>query len=276
MTLPTPFALTLFSTKPGFIQDAVAAGVAEIIVDWEHVGKAERQRSADTQINQDTLTDLRGVRACTTARVICRINQFGAATAGEVEHAIDAGANEILIPMVRSVEQVRAVLDQAADRCGVGILVETNQAVRLGEQLAQLPLSRVYVGLNDLAIERRQNNIFVSLVDGTLDVIRQPFRVPFGFGGLTLPFGGFPIPCRLLIAEMARLNCSFSFLRRSFYRDIQDRDLKIEIPGLLKAIQKAYLRSPQEISRDRTELENVVQQYSDQTDLARNPSNTYG
>jgi hypothetical protein len=267
MRQPTPFSLTLFSTKPAFIQRAVAAGVDEIIVDWEHVGKAERQRTADTEINQDTLTDLRGVRACTRARVICRINQFGAETSVEVEHAIDAGADEILLPMVRSVDQVRQVLDLVGQRCGVGILVETNQAIQLVEQLALLPLSRVYVGLNDLAIERRQSNIFNSLLDGSLDFIRQPFRVPFGFGGLTLPENGFPIPCRLLIGEMARLNCTFSFLRRSFYRDIDGRDLRVEIPALQAALRAASVRSQHEIHRDRTDLESAIRAWSDQMEL---------
>ena len=271
MSLSSPFSLTLFSTKPGFIQSAVAAGVDEVIVDWEHVGKAERQRTADTEINQDTLTDLRGVRACTNARVICRINQFSPGTRQEVEHAIAAGADEILLPMVRSVEDVQAVIDQAGARCGIGILIETNEAVQLVERLALLPLSRAYVGLNDLAIERHQLNIFGSLLDGTLDFIRQPFRVPFGFGGLTLPDSGFPIPCRLLIGEMARLNCSFSFLRRSFYRDIQGRDLKVEIPALLNAIQKARERSQHEINRDRTDLESAIRAWSDQMELRQSP-----
>ncbi len=270
MRATTPFSLTLFSTKPGFIQSAVAAGVDEVIVDWEHVGKAERQRTADTEINQDTLTDLRGVRACTRARVICRINQFGSGTPGEVEHAIEAGADEILLPMVRSVGQVQAVLEQAGERCGVGILVETNEAVQLVEQLAVLPLSRVYVGLNDLAIERHHLNIFSSLLDGTLEFIRQPFHGPFGFGGLTLPDGGFPIPCRLLIGEMARLNCTFSFLRRSFYRDIEGRDLGLEIPALQQAIQSAFARSQHEINRDRMDLESAIQAWSDQTELRQN------
>jgi hypothetical protein len=34
--------------------------------------------------------------------------------------------------------------------------------------------------------------------------LRRYFEVPFGFGGATLPDRGRPIPCRLLLSEMAQ------------------------------------------------------------------------
>lgn len=255
-----PFALTLFSTQPDFIQEAVACGCREVIVDWENQGKKARQSGADTQINHDTLDDLLRVRSCTQAVVICRINSFGPGTAAEVEQAISASADEIMLPMVRSADEVRAVLAWAKDRCGVGILVETMDAVRELSALAALPLSRVYVGLNDLAIGRGSPSIFMPLVDGLLERIRSTFRVPFGFGGLTLPERGRPIPCRLLMAEMARLDCQFSFLRRSFHRDVQGLDLKNHIPRVLEAIALARRRTPSEVERDRRDLEIAVRQ----------------
>lgn len=252
------FSLILFSTNPTFICQAVAAGVAGIIVDWESISKEARQAFADTQINRDTLDDLRRVRACTDVRVICRINSCGVTTADEVEQAIEAGADEILLPMVRTLREVETVLHQVRARCGVGILVETVGATLLVDELARFPLSRVYVGLNDLAIERKTPNIFTALIDGTVERIRRPFRVPFGVGGLTLPDQGCPIPCRLLIGEFARLQCDFSFLRRSFHRDIQGRDPAVEVPCLLKALRQARLRSPEAVARDRNQLERVI------------------
>ncbi len=253
--LKTRFELLLFSTDPGFIRQAVAAGVDGITVDWERTGKHERQADVDTQINQDSLDDLHRVRASTDARVICRINSYGATTAAEVEQAVEAGANEILLPMVRSAEEVEAVLAQAGGRCGIGILVETVAATRICRDLARLPLSRVYVGLNDLSIERRTRNIFSAVADGTVERIREVFRAPFGFAGLTLPDAGFPIPCRLLISEMARLGCQFSFLRRSFHRDIQGRDLSVEIPRLRAALEETQRRTPDRLAQDRADQE---------------------
>ena len=216
----TPFELLLFTTSVPVVSAAAAAGIDAIVVDWEARGKDVRQVGADTQINHDTLEDLERVRAVTAGTVICRINGPDVTTREEIEAAILAGADELLVPMVRHVDQVRRIHDLVAGRCGVGILVETNEAVSRASELGRLPLSRVFVGMNDLAIERGTPSIFTSLTDGTIDQVRQPFVVPFGFGGLTLPHRGFPVPCHLLIGEMVRLRCSFSFLRRSFLRDV--------------------------------------------------------
>lgn len=262
MTMDAKFALILFSTNPAFIRQAVASGVRGIIVDWEYIGKQTRQAFADTQINCDTLDDLRQVRACTDALVICRINSYGVTSTEEIERAIKAGADELLLPMVRTVKEVETVLDQVEGRCGVGILMETVAATMLIDELAHLPLSRVYVGLNDLAIERKTPNIFTAVADGTVERIRHAFsHTPFGFGGLTLPDRGYPIPCRLLIGEMARLNCDFSFLRRSFYRDIHGPELAVEIPRILEALRQARLRSTATIARDRYDLEIAIRNW---------------
>jgi len=146
----------------------------------------------------------------------------------------------------------------ARGRCGVGILIETVDAVGCAFELARLPLSRVYVGLNDLSIERRSRSLFEALTDGLVDGIRPYFGVPFGLAGLTLPECGRPIPCRLVIAEMARLSCGFSFLRRSWRRDMAGRDPRVEVPRLKAAIESSRRRSAGEIARDRADLVGAV------------------
>ncbi|MFQ5737479.1 MAG: aldolase/citrate lyase family protein [Acidobacteriota bacterium] len=249
-----PFQLILFCTAPAFIRPAVVAGIDALMVDWEYRGKEWRQRFADTQINRDTVDDLQRVRQSTEALIICRVNRVGEGTAAEIEDAIEAGANEILLPMVRRASEVERVLEMVGDRIGVGILVETVEAVERVQELARLELSRVYVGLNDLAIERDSAHIFEAMVDGTLERLRPFFRVPFGFGGLTLPDRGSPIPCRLLIAEMARLDCRFSFLRRSFWADIRGRDMAVEIPRLRKALEEAFASPGEGLKRLHDEL----------------------
>lgn len=249
------FSFLLFSTNTDFIRKAVSAGVDGIIVDWENAGKRARQARADTQINFDTVDDLRRVRAGVDALVICRINSHGTATPAEVEQAIDAGADELLLPMVRTVAEVEKTLEQASSRCGVGILIETEEAVAIAEELGRLPLTRVYLGLNDLGIARGTPNIFTAAADGTVERVREACGgVPFGFAGLTLPDRGRPIPCRLLINEMARLRCDFSFLRRSFLADVQERELAIAVPRIRAALAAAARAAPEAIAQDRRDL----------------------
>ncbi|WP_409330764.1 aldolase [Trujillonella humicola] len=230
--------LLLFTVDPLFGRDVVAAGAAGIVVDWERRGKHRRQRGEGTQINYDTLEDLVRMRAATDGRLLCRINGHGPWTAGEVADALAAGADEILLPMVRGTEEVDRTLDLIGGRCGLGILVETQDAVDRAAALARRPLSRIYVGLNDLRIDRRSKELFRPLVDGTVDAVRSEVAQPFGVGGLTLLEGGAPVPSELLAAELVRLGTDFTFLRRSFTADMAGREPAVEVPRLLAGLDR--------------------------------------
>jgi hypothetical protein len=240
--------LFLFTVDAEWGRDVVAAGAAGIVVDWERRGKARRQAGEGTQINGDTLEDLVRVRAATPGRLLCRVNGFGPWTAGEVADAVAAGADEILLPMVRSAEQVDRTLDLVAGRCGLGILIETQDAVDDAAELASRPLTRVYVGLNDLRIDRRSTELFRPLVDGTVEAVRAVVPQPFGVGGLTLPGGGFPIPSDLLAAELVRTGADFTFLRRAFTADMAGRDPFVEVPRLLAAVARLRRAEPVDVA----------------------------
>jgi hypothetical protein len=255
---PSQFSLLLFTTDADLVRRATAAGVHGIVVDRENKGKAHRQRGADTQINSDSVDDLARVRAATKALVVCRVNGFGPHSAEEIRESLDAGADEILLPMVRTVAEVEAALAVVGTRGRLGILVETCAAVDIAPALGRLPLSRVYVGLNDLMIDRGGTNLFEAVADGTVERVRRQFTVPFGFGGLTLPERGAPLPCRLLIAELTRLSCSFSFLRRSFLADTRGRDLTAEVPRIQAALAAAKRRDDAAIASDLAELRESI------------------
>jgi hypothetical protein len=136
-------------------------------------------------------------------------------------------------------------------------------AVSRKEELAALPLSRVFVGLNDLAIERRSQSIFTALVDGTIDEIRSAFGTRFGVGGLTLPEAGHPLPSRLICGELARVRCTFTFLRRSFRRDVSGRSLDVEVLRIREAVTEAFCRSNRQVYEDRNELVRAVLELDD-------------
>ena len=250
----------VFTVDPAFAGAAVRAGAAGVIVDWERRGKRERQAGVDTQVNSDTADDLARVRAATPGTVLCRVNGWGAWSEAEIEHAVALGADEVLLPMVRRPEEVDAALAVVDGRCRLGILVETTEAVRRVEELVHRPVSRVYVGLNDLMIDRGGRNLFAALVDGTVEEVRAavPRDVPFGVAGLTRPEAGRPVPSRLLAAELARLGASFTFLRRSFHADIAGRDLDVELPRITGAVAAARGRPHREQEADRAELVALV------------------
>lgn len=232
--------LFAFSTTPHWIRAAVPAGITGVVVDWERQGKERRQAGAGTQINRDTAADLERVRAATDAPVLCRINGVGSTTREEVDRAVALGADEILLPMVRCGAEVEETLAIVDGRCGLGILVETEDAVAAIDQVARPELSRVYVGLNDLRIDRRSDSLFTPLVDGTVEHVRARVAAvcgaPFGVAGLTVPERGRPVPSRLLAGELARLRADFTFLRRSFHADTAGRDLRADVPRIRASV----------------------------------------
>jgi hypothetical protein len=246
--------LFLFTVSPDVVSAADEAGVDGFVVDWEHAGKLERQRAADTQVNAHTETDLRVVRASTRRRVLCRINAVGPNWEDEIERALDGGADELLLPMVRTMDDASRVLDQLRGRRPLGLLIETREAVRLAPALCRLPLSRVYVGLNDLAIDRGSDSIFEGITDGTVAAVRSQCTPPFGFAGLTHPQRGTPIPCWLLLNEMVRLQCAFTFLRRSFCRDVPQRDFASALADIHTAVATAARRPPSQVATDQADL----------------------
>ena len=256
---PEPFELLLFTTDPSLIAEATRAGMDGYVVDWERRGKQRRQAGQNTQINNDTLADLERARATTTARVLCRLNGFGPWTRREVDAATTAGADELLLPMVRNPREVDAVLRMVRDRCGVGILIETQDGVRQARELARRPLSRVYIGLNDLRIDRGRQDLFEPLVDGTVDEVRRWVDGPrFGVAGLTLPHLGSPVPTTLIAAELIRLRADFTFLRRSFLADTAGQPLAPAVTAIRTHLAELNGRPADERARDREALVGAV------------------
>lgn len=246
------FQLFLFSKDPSVVRTAIAAGVDGIIVDWENQGKKLRQENFDTQVNYDTYEDLCRVREVTPeGKLICRINGFSQEyTQEEIELALRAGADEIFLPMVRTVAEVRDTLQMIDGRAGFNILIETTSALDCMAELGKLPLRRAYIGLNDLHIQQNSRNIFVPLMNETVTDIRRHFEIPLGAGGVTYPPNGMPIASKYLINEYARLGIDFSFLRRTFIKDHANHSMEHMVYHIRKAYDEARRRSHEQVSAD--------------------------
>lgn len=259
--------LQLFYNGPASLEVAVAGGIDAIVVDCEEAGKRERQQGHDTEINRWQPTDCEQVRRLApSVRVLCRIDSIRNAGKAAIEQALvaaAAGAHEVLLPMVDRVEEIERVLEALGGRAELGAMIETEGGVALAAEIDALPLRRVFVGLNDLMIERRSKHLFEHLLDGTVEQVRSRIRrLDLGFGGMTLPDRGHPVPCRLLVAELARLQCRFTFLRRSFYRDLAGSGLDpaTAVGRMRAAWAQAIGRTDEEIEADREELWSILRQ----------------
>ena len=165
--MSTHIELLLFSKDLSLVEVADRAGMDGFIIDWEDRERFQRQQLAGEPV--DTTDDLQRITSITQRPVWCRINQPGEWTEAEVEQAIEHGADLILLPMVRSPDEVKHFLSLVAGRTQTGVLVETVEACACAPQLAALPLDRVYVGLFDLLRSRGGGDLFEPLTDGTVE-----------------------------------------------------------------------------------------------------------
>jgi HpcH/HpaI aldolase/citrate lyase family len=258
-TAASTIELMLFEHDATCALEFVEAGLRSFLVDWEHLGKDARQQGFDTEIRLGTVDELRAMCTVPDATVWCRINRFGPHTGSEIAAAIDAGADGVFLPMVTACAEVESLLRILDGQCEAGILVETTDALAHVEQLATFPLDRVYFGLNDFAISRGGGSIFRAVLDGSVERARIAFgSTRFGFGGLTAVDAGDPVPCRMLIEELARVRCDFTFLRRSFRRDLATRRLPDVLTGIRTAWHASVRRDLAIVAGDHLHLQRIL------------------
>ncbi len=236
--------LVLFENDAESARRHLACGIGAFLVDTEVMGKDLRQLGFDTEIRPGTWADLQGIAAIPGARSWCRLNRFGDHTGGEIEAALAAGAQVLLLPMVTQVREAQEFLDLVDGRCEAGIMMETVDGAALAPQLRPLALSCAFFGLNDFAISRGGGSIFRALVDGSVDAVRQALPdLRFGVGGLTDMRRGEPIPSFRLMQEIERLGCDFTFLRRSFRKDAREGSAAAIVEGIHEYWQHCRDRS---------------------------------
>jgi hypothetical protein len=225
--------LVLFENEPESACAYLEAGIRSFLVDLEIIGKDQRQLGFDTEIRPGKLQDLQRIAALPGVSAWCRINRYGGHTQREVEHALEAGADVMILPMAESMTEIDAYLRLLDRRCRAGIMIETRACAALARELNQRPLDYAFFGLNDFAISRGGGLIFDALADGSVEAVNRALTGPrFGVGGLTDVRRGSPIPSARLVEEMERLGCGFTFLRRSFRRDARLIDPAVIVAGI--------------------------------------------
>lgn len=242
--------LMLFTNEPALAFRAEMGGIGRIVIDLEQRGKEERQAGYHLEKNIHSVENIREIR--TLAKkipIMARINPVYEGTAGEVEQAIAAGANIIMLPMFRSAREAGEFLDTVNGRVRTNLLLETAEAAAEIDAISKLPFDELYVGLNDLGLSYGKRFCFELVPDGTIDRIRDAVPdKPFGFGGITVIDKGEPLPTEMILGELARLGATLAIVRRAFKRDIDKKNLRDAVDVLQTAYAAMKARSPLEHS----------------------------
>ena len=235
-----------------------AAGVERIFVDWEVLGKKERQGHLDTVQSQHTLKDLVAVRkAVPGAELMTRLNPLHSGTAREVEAAIEAGSDLLMLPMFRTVEEVVELANLVGGRAGIVPLFETPESTPLVEEICALDnVTELYVGLNDLHLGLKMDFIFQPLAEGLLEDFARTVKDSgkrLGFGGVARAEEG-DITGTMVLGEHLRLHSDSVILSRTFYRPQENVDAEqVFVDGIRKlrdAERNLAQRSGVEIAND--------------------------
>jgi hypothetical protein len=221
-----PLKLMYITNNPKIAKIAESSGVDRIFVDLEYIGKKERQGGLDTVQNKHTIDDISLIKhSLTTSEVLCRINPIHnfsseyCSSKEEIDSAIAAGADILMLPYFKSAEEVQTFVQTVAGRAKTMPLVETPEAVEAIDDILSIDgIDEIYIGLNDLSLGYEKKFMFELLSDGTVEELSLKFRkknIPFGFGGIAA-IGKGMLSSERIITEHYRLGSTCAILSRSF------------------------------------------------------------
>ena len=218
--------LMYITNRPEIAQIAETAGVDRIFIDLEYIGKADRQGGMDTVQSRHTLDDVKRIsEAITTAELLVRVNPIHdareayASSEEEIGTAIDNGADIVMLPFFKTVDEVKRFLSAVGGRAKTMLLLETPEAVDIVDDLLCLEgIDSIHIGLNDLSLGYGKKFMFELLTDGTVERLCTKIRekdIPYGFGGIA-SLGKGMVPAEMIIKEHYRLGSTCAILSRSF------------------------------------------------------------
>lgn len=218
--------LMYITNKPWVAKIAEDAGVDWIFLDMEFIGKDARQGGLDTVQNHHTVKDIENIKnAVKTAKVLVRVNPIHDAlpnypsSKDEIEASIKAGADILMLPFFKTVEEIKRFVGYVGGRAKTLLLMETVEAANLVDDILEVPgVDMIHLGLNDMHLELGMKFMFELLADGTVEKLGNKIKakgIPFGFGGIATLDGG-ALPGSMVLKEHVRLGSSMVIVSRSF------------------------------------------------------------
>lgn len=207
---------------------AEKSGVQRIWIDLETLGKEERQRNMNTVKSHHTIEDVKNIAGIlTSSEILVRINPWNENSVQEINNVINAGAKIIMLPMWKTVREVKNFITAVDKRAKTILLLETKEGVECLDDILRLRgINEIHIGLNDLHLSYKLAFMFELLANGTVERICRKIAakgLPYGFGGIAR-LGAGMIPAEMIIMEHYRLGSTRAILSRSFcdYGEIKD------------------------------------------------------
>lgn len=217
-----PLKLMYITNHPDIALIAQKYGVDRIWIDLETLGKEKRQQNMDSVKSHHTVWDIYKLAPLMKkSEVLVRINPMNDGSVDEIETVIEAGADIIMLPMWKSVSEVKRFVEIVNHRVKTILLLETKEAVSCLDFILELGgYNEIHIGLNDLHISYGLSFMFELLANGVVEKLCKKIsakNIPYGFGGCAR-LGEGALPAEQIIMEHYRLGSSMIILSRSFCR----------------------------------------------------------
>ena len=263
------------TNNPKIALIAQESGVDRIFIDMEYLGKETRQGGMDTVKSCHTIKDIENLRPLlNSSKLLVRVNpiheEMGEIESSKVEidNAIKAGADILMLPMIKTKEEVQKFVEFVDGRAKTMLLIETAEANENIDQILQVKgIDEIHIGLNDMHLAYKKHFMFELLIDGTVERLCKKFRdknIPYGFGGIArLGYG--MLPAENVIIEHYRLGSTRAILSRSFCNanNVSDLDelnklFKLETERMRNFENQVKLYTEKEYQANRLLVERLV------------------
>ncbi|MBO8228670.1 aldolase [Prochlorococcus marinus XMU1414] len=240
--------------------EADTNGVDSIFIDLEYMGKDERQGHLNTHKAAHQLDDISSYsKNPLKGELLVRINPIWDGSKYEIDQVISRGAERIMLPMAREVNEIEQFKSFVSDRVPVVLLLETKNIIENISSLIGLlgKEDRIHFGLNDLSIDFNFKFLFEILSNNILQnpcEILQKNGIDFGIGGIGRIGSGILDP-KLILNEYTRLGSSWVILSRAFHCNLKSfKSLKPHYDELQIFYKNALNLGDEELNLSREKL----------------------
>ncbi len=266
--------LMMITNIPEIAHFIETCGVGRIFLDQETLGKEQRQKNLNLPSHIHTSEDIQAVKkSLKSAKVMVRVNPINSNSKVEIDQAIDAGADVVMLPYFHKESEVESFLKIVDGRVTTNILLETAAAAARAEQILSLQgIDEVHFGLNDLRISLNHDFLFESFSGGLIEHlsnVAKKHQISFGIGGVGR-VGREMLDAGLIIREHVRLGSERVILSRVFHGESKTldelnayADFQSEINKLRAVESHALQRSQIEAEADRIEFCHSVKKVTD-------------
>lgn len=254
--------------EEAMISDQV--GIDYVFIDLEKNGKEERQKDMDTVKSNHDFEDIRLIKPLLKkSKLLVRCNPIYEGTKNEINKIINFGADAVMLPYFKTIEEVKKFLEFVDERVEAFLLLETKEAISILDEVCDLEgIDRIHIGLNDLSISYGKKFMFELLQDNTVERIIDSIKktaIPYGFGGVSA-LGTGRVPADKIVLEHVRLNSTSVILSRSFKNAIQEKygssntedGFLREINKINHLVQKSY--SVKDLNKNHNNLKDIIEE----------------